>query len=247
MIKKVFDNPNDMGGYECIATLSGGIDSTVIAHRLVRGDEPVNAMFVYVSYGTQCQEAEIWAAMATCKELGKSLYVLDFPMYHSANAESFLLGTATKDEADPDALFWLVGRNANIVMLLATYAAFHDMWGVYIGINHSDSFGGDYPDTDYRFLTAMNSLLACAFKTRIECLAPLLTEYLEKHEVVKEGQEDWGIDWVKTTHSCSSSVGMNPPCCDYENCPSCSNRKHDFHLNGWDDPFKPASKEELDD
>lgn len=235
-IEKIYDNPADSAGYECIATLSGGIDSTVVAHRLVHKDG-YNPMFVYVQYGTKSQDAEIEAAKKTCERLGKSLYVIDFPLYTANNLESYLLGTAERDMDEPDATFWLEGRNANIVLTLATYAAMNEMWGVYIGINFSDAYGGHYPDTDYRFLTAMNSLLACSFKSRVVCYAPLLEDYLDKHEVIKEGIDTWGINWLTETHSCSSSEGYQRPCCDYENCPSCNSRKLDFEELGLPDPF----------
>lgn len=236
-IEKFYDNPLDSEGYECIATLSGGIDSTVIAHRLVLG-EHYNPMFVYVKYGTKSEGAELAAAKKTCERLGKSLYTIDFPLYTSNGLGAYILGTADRDLEDPDATFWLEGRNSNIVLTLATYAAMNNMWGVYIGINFSDGNGGNYPDTDWRFLTAINSLLSCSFKSRVVCYAPLLEDYLEKYEVIQEGNTKWSINWVDETHSCSSSVGLDKPCCDYENCPSCNSRNLDFEEIGLEDPFK---------
>lgn len=230
-IETLYQSPDDLGDYDCIATLSGGIDSTVVAHRVANEHNP---MFVYVKYGTKSQDLEIKAAIATATRLGKSLYAIDFPLYTNNNLDSYILGTSeSKDETAP---FWLEGRNANIVLLLATYAAMKGMWGVFIGINHSDSEGDNYPDTDMRFLMAMNSLLACSFKERITCYAPLLDDCLTKPEVIQEGIDDWNIDWVNETHSCSTAV-TGGPCCDYDNCPSCKSRKLDFEEIGLTDPF----------
>lgn len=221
--------------YDCIATLSGGIDSTVIAHRL--RDQDINPMFVYVNYGSVATYNELKACMETVKRLGSDLWVLEYPLYETNNLQSYILGNTKK--CDEDSPFWLEGRNANIVLTLATIASMNNMHGVYIGINWSDSFGDLYPDTDLRFLHSMNALLACSFKSPVICHAPLLEEYLEKHDVIREGIEKWSINWTKETYSCSSITNGASPCLDYENCNSCSGRKHDFSLVGAVDPFEP--------
>lgn len=226
---------NLRGMATCLLTLSGGIDSTVLAHQLV--DDAEVPLCVYVDYGTRCRDAEISAARATCKDLGLELQVIDMTVYKSI-AQAFILGNS--DEVERGSMFWLEGRNAIIGLLLAVMASGLDLTEVYLGINYDDN-RGEYVDTDARFVAALNMLILCSMRKEVTVHAPWIEHKMTKSEVIEHGNT-LNIDWVRTTHSCSSSIGVAPPCCDYVNCESCISRASDFAELSLPDPFAPPEE-----
>ena len=46
----------------------------------------------------------------------------------------------------------------------------------------------------------------------------------------------YGVNWVKQTHSCSTTTGSEP-CLDYYECESCYERRYAFEEVGMKDPF----------
>lgn len=216
--------PND-----CLLTLSGGIDSTVLLHSLL--EDGMKPLCVYVDYGTKSREAEIRCATASASEFGLELVVIPFPFYTDNVVAAILDNTK---EAEVGAQWWLEGRNAIIGVMLAVYASERALTEIYLGINASDS-RGDYIDTDARFVAALNSLIACSCRKPVKVYAPWVDGGCTKVDVINYGNE-LGVDWMKT-HSCSN--GKTHPCCDYYGCESCNSRRDEFEQLGLQDPWMP--------
>lgn len=220
--------------YNGLLTLSGGIDSTVMTHLLVR--DGVSPLCVYVSYGSVAEYAELRAAEATCLELGLDLYVLDMGDLYKQLSQSVLLGNT--EEKQEGSMFWLEGRNGLIAYMLGILASNLGVEDIYIGINASDS-DGDYVDTSEQFVTSLNLFFMNSFRERVRLTAPWIESNMTKADIIELGTKEYHIDWVKFTHSCSSS-GV-APCMDYLNCESCKYRQLDFHAADMLDPFDPSS------
>lgn len=212
---------------DCVATLSGGIDSTVVAHILHNeGRKPI---FMYLDYGTKAREGEIRASLNTCRKLKRDFILIPFNIYKDI-AESFILGNT--DKYDKGGQFWLEGRNGLIGFILAIFASRHKLSEVFMGTNADDD-DGYYLDTNKPFYDALNNLINHNFRTKVKVSAPLLDRGIIKSEAIKLGNT-FGIDWVNDTHSCSSA---SVPCLDYEHCESCKWRRSDFNDAGMEDPF----------
>lgn len=213
----------------CLLTLSGGIDSTVLAYWLVKKRK--RPVCIYIDYGTKSREAELRCATQTATLLGLQLRVVPFPFY-TQNTNAYILGNTT--DAENGSMFWLEGRNAIICMMMAVLAKEYDVNEIYIGVNASDS-RGDYIDTDDRFVASINSTIACSCRHKVKVVAPWLDKNMSKVDVIALG-EKYGLDW-KQTHSCSSST--HTPCCDYYGCESCYYRREEFEQLGLKDPWMP--------
>lgn len=217
-----------------MVTLTGGIDSTVLTYALVKDN--IHPICVYVKYGSKAEDAEILAAVKTCRKLGLKLVLLELGDLYKQISQSFLIGTAA--EYQTGSQFWLDGRNGLIGYLLAIWCAGHGITEVYLGINASDS-DGDYLDTTEQFIAALNLLIMNSIRGYVRVYAPWISDGMTKPDIIKLGME-YGIDWVADTHSCSSS--NEEPCCDYDNCESCKYRRLDFLEAGYEDPFYPKEQ-----
>lgn len=212
---------------DCIATMSGGIDSVVLAHILK--DEGRKPLYVYIDYGTQGRDGEIRAAINSCKKLGVPLMCMDFSIYKELT-KAYILGNTKEFEKGTQ--MWLEGRNGLIGFILAIMASSMKLTQVFMGSN-ADDYDELYLDTDQRFYDALNNLIHTSFRFKVTVSAPLLERNMIKGDVIKKGIE-LGVDFVTETHSCSSS---GETCCDYEHCESCKERKAEFDALGLKDPF----------
>jgi len=219
-----------MEKYDSILTLSGGIDSTVLAHHLVH--EGRNPLCVYIDYGTKSRDAELAKAGATANLLKLKLKVIPFPIYKDIT-KAYILGNT--EEYEEGSAFWLEGRNAIIGMVLAIMAGGMGLREVFLGINAGDNEGGEYVDTDSRFIAALNLLIQCSCKSNVRVVAPWLDMEMTKGKVIELGKT-YGVNWVKQTHSCSTTTGSEP-CLDYYECESCYERRYAFEEVGMKDPF----------
>ena len=217
--------------YDCLLTLSGGIDSTVLAHNITR--DGWTPLCVYVDYGTRSKIGELRAARETCKDLNLDLKIIDFTVYKELS-KAFILGNS--EEYLEGSMFWLDGRNAIIGLMLSVLASSLEIDRVFLGINASDS-DGDYLDTTDEFMWSLNGLVRKSCRHTVTVEAPWLDCNLTKSDVIELGNT-YNLDWVRTTHSCSS--GTEFPCCDYENCESCKYRQIDFAAVNLPDPFTKA-------
>lgn len=236
----------------CVATLSGGIDSTCVVNRMVQVDGRIidgsmnpedyrSPLCVYMKYGSKSTPAELRAATATCKRLDIPLYVVSLD-YTSLTESPILTGNQNSlVEYDAGSQFWLEGRNSIIALAMASIASYFELNEVYLGINASDG-EGSYLDTSMPYLYALNTLVSISYKNPPRIRAPLLERGLTKAGVISECLM-MGVDFVTETHSCSS--GENAPCCDYFVCESCYDRRYHFEEMGRLDPFMPDSLRDI--
>ena len=223
----------------CIASLSGGIDSTVLAHTLVKEYED-KPLFVYVAYNSKAQWAEIECAVKTAQLLDRPLVIIDLSVYKAWDA-SYL--TSTDGEFDEGAQFISEGRNAFLTLIMASIASSintmtdNKVKDIYLGLNCSDDASITYKDTGRMFVNAINLLVATSYRDKLAVRAPFLEADMEKYDVIEAGYE-FGIEWVNTTHSCSSG---NVVCCNYAECESCADRLIVFAEAGFIDPFGIAN------
>ena len=150
--------------YDCIVTLSGGIDSTVLTHHLVKnGKQP---LCVYIDYNTKSKEGELRASRKTCELLGLDFKIIPFHLY-SDLCKAFILGNT--DEYEQDSQFWLEGRNGLIGFILAILASSNGIKEVYMGINYDD-YDENYIDTNSDFILALNNLISHSIKKDVKVL-----------------------------------------------------------------------------
>lgn len=219
----------------CIASLSGGIDSTVLAHTLVKEYED-KPLFVYVAYNSKAQWAEIECALKTAQLLDRPFVIIDLSIYKAWDA-SYL--TSTDGEFDEGAQFISEGRNAFLTLIMASLASSinrttdNKVDNIYLGLNCSDDASITYKDTGRMFVNAVNMLVATSYRDKLAVRAPFLELDMEKYDVIEAGYE-FGVEWVNTTHSCSSG---NDVCCNYAECESCADRLIVFAEAGFIDPF----------
>lgn len=222
------------GKYDSLLTLSGGIDSTVLAHDLV--NDGVKPLCVYVKYGSNAEPGELRCANLTCKRLGLDLLILDIGETYRTLSRSKLIGNT--EDFKPGSMFWLEGRNGLIGYMLSILASNLGLPDVYLGINASDSCG-DYVDTTEQFITSLNLTIMNSFRNYVRVYAPWITHDMGKADIIELGNE-YGVNWTEETHSCSS--GAEHPCMDYEHCESCKFRRMDFEEAGLTDPFDKEAK-----
>ena len=212
---------------KALMTLSGGIDSVTLAHIMKRAEWDLTC--VYLKYGSRVQERELECSRLTAEKLEIPLIELPFSIYEDIS-RSFILGNT--EDYEKGGQFWLDGRNGLIAFILAIMAASRHIEHVFLGTN-ADDFDGVYLDTTKEFYDSTNALIRNSIRSPVKVSAPFLDWDMPKSKVIQEGEE-LGIDWVKYTHSCSSS---NQVCLDYDNCESCYWRRQDFHDAGLSDPF----------
>lgn len=210
--------------YDCLCTLSGGIDSTVLAHLIV--SQGKNPLFVYVNYGAKAYEGEVRCSIETCKKLNKDYIEIPFDLYKQLSTCSLIQGT---DSGNDDDSFFLEGRNGILGLVVGILASSLNLNEVYIGSNADDL----YADTTTEFYDAVNRVIEIGFQNKVKIVTPFLEKGLWKKDVIILGTT-LSIDWTKDTHSCYKE---SVTCCDYSTCVACRNRRDDFEKAGLKDPF----------
>jgi 7-cyano-7-deazaguanine synthase len=185
-----------------IHLLSGGLDSTVMLHDMIRDGCKPHCLLVY--YG-QKHFKELDFAKATCHNLGVpwSMQALD-----KVFAASFLTGGGGS--------VVVPNRNAVLLHIAAAIAVQKGADSVTFACNADDQ--GGFPDCTHAFLDAMNATLKAA-KVEIEIMAPYIG--MTKWQIVQRGKE-LGVNF-EGTWSCYD--GMGEPC---GKCKACELRNAAF-------------------
>lgn len=218
--------------YDCIATLSGGIDSTVIVHYL--NDIGKHPLCVYVNYGAKAYKGEVRCSINTCKLLGFDYLEIPFKLY-SKISECSIFSKAMKGKDDN--AYFLEGRNGLICLIIAVLASKYNLDEVYIGSNADDL----YKDTTLEFYNALNKVIEVGFEHKVRIVTPFLEKNMIKKDVILMG-ERFKINWTRDTHSCYDG---SKTCCDYGHCVACKNRRDDFQKAGLADPFNVKYKHNI--
>jgi 7-cyano-7-deazaguanine synthase len=219
---------------DCVAIVSGGMDSVTLLHYLVQEEKRNPAVLTFL-YG-QKHTKEVESARWQVAQLGLATHmVLDLQLLRPLFAGSALVdeNTAVPHSqeviGDPQPSTYVPNRNMIFLALAAAYAETHQVNDIYYGAQRHDIYG--YWDTTPDFLHQINQLFALNRKTPIHIHAPFVHQ--SKTELLQLGFR-LGIDYG---HTWSCYIGGEKACGE---CPTCAERLQAFQEVGVADPVPYA-------
>lgn len=209
-----------------ICIISGGMDSTVLLHYLLKHREEVKA--ISFNYG-QRHKVELEFAAKTCAKLGVDHKVIDLQNLKELVSNSSLTG----DEPVPHGHYAdenmkkTVVPNRNMIMasIAIGYAVNLDFDEVAMGVHAGDH--AIYPDCRPEFVRALNEVAKVANFKPIEVFTPFL--HLDKGDIAAMGR-DLDVDF-SLTQTCYEGT---EPC---GKCGACFERKEAFEKANVTDPL----------
>lgn len=218
---------------KALVILSGGMDSTVLLHHVVKNLKYDDVYAVTFNYGQRISR-EIGCAAYQATVCGvKEHKVINMDFFRDISKMSALTNTdlnipkARDDIGNAQPLSYVPFRN---LLLLTTAAGWAESIGaehLYYGAVQTDDFSG-YWDCTSMFLGKVNNLYALNRKNLIQVNAPFM--HLSKEAVIKTGIE-LEVDF-RQTHTCYE--GTDPACGE---CVSCAARIKGFIDNKAIDPI----------
>lgn len=219
---------------DCVAIVSGGMDSVTLLHHLVKVEQRKPAVITFV-YG-QKHDKEVAFAKAQAELLGCDAHlVMDLSLLQPLFANSALVSAdvAIPDIedvlGDPQPPTYVPNRNMIFLALAAAFAETHEVNDIFYGAQRHDVYG--YWDTTPQFLAQLNSVYQLNRKTPIEIKAPFVTH--SKTDILRAGLE-LQVDYAKTW-SCYEGKEV---CCG--RCPTCAERLKAFADLDLQDPLPYA-------
>lgn len=205
--------------YDSVLSLSGGLDTTVLAYTLVaKGLKP---LCVYVDYGANFRKTEKKFAKRTCRKLGLDFLCVNFRVYKQL-AKCQMFGD---NVGEAGSVHWLEGRNCIISLILAVIASSVKASEVYLG-SHKPLEGGweaeTYPDATPECYVALNDTIKAGFKREVKIRTPFIEQDLDKAGIVALG-EKLKVKWRNTISCCTSDI----PC---GKCEACQDREKAFKI-----------------
>ncbi len=218
-----------------VVLLSGGIDSTVLLHNLVKnlGIGPIHALsFHYGQRHARELECAKWQANAVKASSHKVIeldFLGDLLKGHSALVSGgkkvpSLSELSEEDKAQPPT--YVPNRNMILLSLAAAYAEGLRMTDVYYGAQAIDSYG--YWDCTPAFLERLNHVFGLNRNEAVQIHAPFIR--MPKTETVRLGHE-LSVDF---SHTWTCYRGGQKACGE---CPACVERLTAFHEAGVEDPL----------
>lgn len=223
--------PKD-GPQRSLVVLSGGLDSTTVAAKLINDGHDVELL--HFTYGCRAQENELGAVSMIADHFRKPLHVIDMTDLFKAIGHSRLTVTKPNDVIDngeagaEQAIEWVPARNTIMASVAIGIAEGHGFDNIALGINLEES-GGGYTDNVLDLYDGLNGLMqwVVGVNKRVRFISPVGN--LMKHEIVKEGITE-GAPY-HLTWSC-----YNPGDIHCGNCGPCVMRRRAFNRNGLEDP-----------
>lgn len=220
---------------DCVAIVSGGMDSVTLLHYLMKKQSRHPAVISFM-YG-QKHAKEIGFAERNIQLLGcESHLVLDLGLLKPLLSSSALVGDDVaipkiQDvRGDPQPATYVPNRNMIFLSLAAAYAESHGVSQVFYGAQRHDMYG--YWDTTLEFLEKLNVVYGLNRKNSIRIEAPFVDH--SKADIVRMGL-GMGVDYA-LTWSCYQ--GQELAC---GKCPTCAERLDAFNQVGIHDPLPYAS------
>lgn len=218
-----------------VLLLSGGLDSTVLLHHVLRNLNYGSILAISFNYG-QRHSKELECARWQAGRLNASSHAeIDISFFGGL----VKAGTALVDGGDdvPDLKdlaeneleqppTYVPNRNMMLLSIAAAYAESNGAREVYYGAQAHDEYG--YWDCTEDFLCRINSVLTLNRRDSVQIVAPFVSK--KKEELVLLGLE-FGVDF---SHTWSCYRGGQRPC---ETCPTCIERSKAFKLAGALDPL----------
>lgn len=216
---------------DCIAVVSGGMDSVTLLHWLVKAQKRTPAVISFL-YG-QRHTRELACARENAALLGlQPPQVVDLsPLAGLFNISSLVnrdLVVPTIDTVEADAMpsTYVPNRNMIFLALAVAWAETLGAREVYCGAQAHDLYG--YWDTTPEFMARLNAVYALNTDYPVQVLAPF--ETYSKTDVLRAGLE-LGVDYGKTW---SCYAGEDLAC---GQCPTCAERLKAFAELGLKDPL----------
>lgn len=219
-----------------VTVLSGGMDSTVLAHYTRALYDTVD--LVSIDYG-QRHRRELEYAARTAARLGARHDVVDL-----SGIRALLTGSALTDDrvdvphghyaAESMASTVVPNRNATLISVAYMAAVARSADAVLVGVHTGDHF--IYPDCRAEFVSQLDTALATGNEgvATVKLLAPFV--HSSKTDICRLG-DVLGVDW-KTTWSCYEGGDVH---CG--RCGTCVERREAFRDAHVDDPTTYADKE----
>ena len=216
-------------GRAVCALISGGLDSALLVHRLIKTGH--TAVPLYVRCGLYWEDTELYWLRRYLRAIRgrrlKPLTVLEMPLKSVYGAHWSLTGRRVPSAASPDAAVYLPGRNIFLLTAAAVEAARLDLSTLALGVLKGNPFGDATP----RFFSKMAAALSAALSHPIRIKAPLAG--LSKLELIRDAKKvPLGLSF-----SCIHPRGKRH--CGA--CNKCGERRRAFFGAGVEDPTRYAS------
>jgi 7-cyano-7-deazaguanine synthase len=219
-----------------VVLLSGGLDSTVLLHHVVRelARAPVHVLsFRYGQRHVRELDMARWQAAQLPQVAGQHVVDIGFYADLVAGRSSLIAGGPSVPRLDalrPVELAqpptYVPNRNMILLSLAAAYAEVRDCPVVFYGAQAQDRYG--YWDCTPEFVRRLNDVLALNRGNAVRIEAPFAGRC--KAENVRLGLA-LGVDFA---HTWSCYRGQDRPCGE---CPSCVERQRAFAEAGVTDPL----------
>lgn len=224
-----------------VVLLSGGMDSTVLLHYVVKRLQRAPVHGLSYDYG-QRHARELDAAAWQANNLALDAYhVVDISFVAElVKAGTTLVrgGAAVPDLRDlgeerlDQPPTYVPNRNLMLLSIAAAYAEAQGIADVFYGAQAHDEYG--YWDCTRDFLERINAVLTLNRRTPVRIHAPLIDK--RKRDLVPLGEE-LGVDFA---HTWSCYRGGATAC---GTCPTCVERRKAFDEAGVADPLPYAASE----
>jgi 7-cyano-7-deazaguanine synthase len=223
----------------CIS-LSGGLDSTVLVHALVKeyGKDQVKALSF--DFG-QRHNIELDMAKATSEKLGieHNIYKLDYLRDIAKDTSALIAGsdlkpkTAEENAGDPQVNTYVPFRNLQFAAITAAYAEAKECEIIFQGLNAVDEYG--YWDTSSLFTDAVNNVLMLNRMNPVQLVAPFVDLYKDDElRLAKELSIHFGYDILETTWSCYNGKSAEHNFKECGVCNTCTEKLTGYIQAGYD-------------
>ena len=222
-----------------VSILSGGLDSTILTHLLVKkyGADKVHALsFDY----NQKQKIELQRAAKTCSNLGIQHKILDLsilgeiarPISANISGTDVAMPSIKDILGHPQPVTYVPYRNMLLLTFGLSFAETVKANFIFTGLQSQDAYG--YWDTTYKFISDINQVSSNNRLHNIKVIAPF-TE-LSKADEILLAVDGGFIDDLKDTLTCYNPIGE----LSCGKCPSCAERIAQFAKVGIKDPVDYA-------
>lgn len=221
---------------KAVVLVSGGLDSTVLLHAVVKDSGAENVHALNLDYG-QRHAIELAYAVHNAREVEVPFTCMYLDQIFSHFKGSALLDPKIavpniKDVlGNPQPITYVPFRNTIFLSIALGFAESHGASAVYYGAQLQDEYG--YYDTTQEFIDRINSLATLNRLNRITIFAPLAKN--KKADNIRLGLE-LGVDFSKcwSCYNPKKRVGNSYAC---GTCPTCSERLNGFKEVGQKDPL----------
>jgi 7-cyano-7-deazaguanine synthase len=219
---------------DCIAIVSGGMDSITLLHHLVKKEKRTPAVISFLygqKHAREIQFAQQHADLLGCQP-HQIIDLSSFKAIFDASAlvsEHVAIPQMSDVQGDPQPTTYVPNRNMIFLSLAAAYAETMGVWEVFYGAQRHDMYG--YWDTTSQFLKRVNAVYTLNRKTPIQIIAPFVDH--SKADILRIGIQ-LSVNYA-TTWSCYK--GKDAACGE---CPTCAERIAAFKEVGIKDPLPYA-------